>query len=138
MEQNTAAKRSIHADIIIAAGSDLGVSEEARHEDEFRFRQLLANLPAAAYACDKAGFITYFNRRAAALWSRSRLGTEWQTLPWSASQTMEFCYLNPGMDPARYQLLARLAGRQLPWPAPQPPLDTDPVASATRSFLAAV
>ena len=48
-------------------------------------------------------------------------GTEWETLPWSASQTMEFCYLNPGMDPARYQLLARLAGRQLPWPVSRRP-----------------
>ena len=33
-------------------------------------------------------------------------GADWETLPWSASQTMEFCYLNPGMDPARYRLLA--------------------------------
>ena len=62
-------------------------------------------------------------------------GTEWETLPWSASQTMEFCYLNPGMDPARYQLLARLAGGQLPWPAPQPRPDTDPVVSRMTSFL---
>ena len=65
-------------------------------------------------------------------------GAEWETLPWSASQTMEFCYLNPGMDPARYQLLARLAGGQLPWPAPQTRPDTDPVASGLTSFLAAV
>ena len=63
-------------------------------------------------------------------------GTEWQTLPWSASQTLEFCYLNPRMDPARYQLLARLAGGRLPWPAPQPRPDTDPVASRMTSFLA--
>jgi len=65
-------------------------------------------------------------------------GAEWETLPWSASQTMEFCYLNPDLDPARYQLLARLAGGQLPWPAPQPRPDPDPVVSRMTSFLAAV
>jgi len=65
-------------------------------------------------------------------------GSEWQTLPWSASQTMEFCYLNPGMDPARYQRLARLAGGQLPGPAPRPRPDADPVVTGMTSFLAAV
>ena len=65
-------------------------------------------------------------------------GSEWQTLPWSASQTMEFCYLNPSMDPARYQLLARLAGGQLPCPAPQPRPDADPVVTGMMSFLATV
>jgi hypothetical protein len=49
---------------------------------------------------------------------------------------MEFCYLNPDMDPARYQLRARLVGGQLPWPAPQPRPDTDPVASRMTSVLA--
>jgi hypothetical protein len=51
---------------------------------------------------------------------------------------MEFCYLNPGMDPARYRLLARLAGGQLPCPAPQPRPDADPVVTGMTSFLAAV
>ena len=60
-------------------------------------------------------------------------GAEWETLPWSASQTVEFCYLNPGMDPARYQLLARLADGQLPWPAPQPRPGTYPRSRAMPS-----
>lgn len=65
-------------------------------------------------------------------------GKEWETLPWSASQTIEFCYLNPDMDPARYRMLARLANGQLPWPAPRPRPDADSVVSRMTSFLLTV
>ena len=32
--------------------------------------ELLDKMPAAAYICNADGLITYFNRRAAALWGR--------------------------------------------------------------------
>src|SRR6266516_6706189 len=34
-------------------------------------RLLLETLPAAAYTCDPAGLITYFNQRAVELWGRA-------------------------------------------------------------------
>ena len=34
------------------------------------FHHLLAKVPAAAYTCDAAGLITYFNERAVQLWGR--------------------------------------------------------------------
>jgi PAS domain S-box-containing protein len=37
---------------------------------EAEFRRFLERLPAAAYACDAAGLIVYFNAQAAALWGR--------------------------------------------------------------------
>jgi PAS domain S-box-containing protein len=39
-------------------------------EAESQFQRLLETLPAAAYTCDAAGRITYFNRRAVELWGR--------------------------------------------------------------------
>ena len=42
----------------------------ARHRGDLEFRHLLAKLPAAAYICDAAGLITYFNERAVQLWGR--------------------------------------------------------------------
>src|SRR5437870_4015381 len=38
---------------------------------EIEFRRLLEKLPVAAYTCDPAGLITYFNPHAAELWGRS-------------------------------------------------------------------
>jgi PAS domain-containing protein len=35
------------------------------------FRHMIEKLPAAAYVCDAAGLITYFNERARALWGRA-------------------------------------------------------------------
>ena len=37
---------------------------------ELRFRRLLEKLPAAAYTCDEAGLITFFNRQAVQVWGR--------------------------------------------------------------------
>ncbi len=37
---------------------------------EQQFRRLFEKLPAAAYACDAEGLITYFNRHAAQMWGR--------------------------------------------------------------------
>ncbi len=34
------------------------------------YKRVLGNLPAAAYVCDRNGLITYFNRRASAIWGR--------------------------------------------------------------------
>lgn len=39
-------------------------------KSDLEFRRLLEKLPAAAYTCDAAGLITYFNRRAVELWGR--------------------------------------------------------------------
>jgi len=38
---------------------------------EAHCRRLLEKLPAAAYACDPDGLITYFNEHAAQLWGRA-------------------------------------------------------------------
>jgi PAS domain S-box-containing protein len=38
---------------------------------EAEFRRLLDKLPAAAYTCDAAGLITYYNSRAVELWGRA-------------------------------------------------------------------
>ncbi len=45
-------------------------AEEALRSSEARFRSLLQGLPAAVYTCDAAGYITFFNEAAAALWGR--------------------------------------------------------------------
>jgi PAS domain S-box-containing protein len=44
--------------------------QPVRPRGELEFRHLLTNLPAAAYTCDAAGLITFFNQRAAELWGR--------------------------------------------------------------------
>jgi PAS domain S-box-containing protein len=49
--------------------------ERQRAEDELRisegrFRDLVSDLPAGVYTCDAAGYITYFNEAAAAIWGR--------------------------------------------------------------------
>ncbi|HVW39005.1 MAG TPA: PAS domain S-box protein, partial [Pirellulales bacterium] len=44
-----------------------GVSTDS---GELRFRRLLEKLPAAAYTCDEAGLITFFNRQAVHVWGR--------------------------------------------------------------------
>jgi PAS domain S-box-containing protein len=46
-------------------------AEEALRESEERLRRVLDALPAAAYTCDTAGLITYFNQSACDLWGRA-------------------------------------------------------------------
>jgi PAS domain S-box-containing protein len=46
------------------------LAEKALAASEERFRQLVSLMPAAVYACDEEGRITFFNRRAAELWGR--------------------------------------------------------------------
>ena len=41
------------------------------NERELHFRHLLDKLPAAAYTCNSAGLITYYNPQAAELWGRA-------------------------------------------------------------------
>jgi PAS domain S-box-containing protein len=54
-------------------------AEEALAASEERFRQLVSLMPAAVYACDEAGRITFYNQRAAELWGREpRLNEEQQ------------------------------------------------------------
>jgi two-component system cell cycle sensor histidine kinase/response regulator CckA len=48
--------------------SSAGVRRTAADENRYRLLELL---PAAAFACDAAGRITFFNRRAAELWGRA-------------------------------------------------------------------
>ena len=43
---------------------------DLRHPAEARVQEVLATLPVAAYTCDVAGRITFFNERAADLWGR--------------------------------------------------------------------
>jgi len=45
-------------------------AQTARLRSDLEFRRLLEKLPAAAYTCDAAGLITYFNERAVELWGR--------------------------------------------------------------------
>jgi PAS domain S-box-containing protein len=45
-------------------------AEEALAASEERFRQLVSLMPAAVYACDEEGRITFYNKRAAELWGR--------------------------------------------------------------------
>src|SRR5690606_28731087 len=44
---------------------------QAMHPRELEFSHLLETLPTAAYTCDGAGRITYFNQAAVALWGRT-------------------------------------------------------------------
>ena len=46
-------------------------AEEAIRASERRFRALVRDLSAGVYTCDAAGYITYFNEAAAALWGRT-------------------------------------------------------------------
>jgi PAS domain S-box-containing protein len=45
--------------------------ESVLHETGSQFYSLLDKLPAAAYMCDTAGLITYFNQHAVQLWGRA-------------------------------------------------------------------
>ncbi|HEX7004295.1 MAG TPA: PAS domain S-box protein [Trueperaceae bacterium] len=44
--------------------------QQTEQTDDY-FRKLLGQLPAAAYACDAEGLVTYYNPRAVALWGRA-------------------------------------------------------------------
>ncbi len=41
------------------------------HETEQNLRELVAVMPAAVYACDRDGIITYYNRQAVEIWGRA-------------------------------------------------------------------
>lgn len=51
--------------------SDIKPAAQAMHPRELEFSHLLETLPTAAYTCDGAGRITYFNQAAVALWGRT-------------------------------------------------------------------
>ncbi len=46
-------------------------AEAALQESEERYRNLVAIMPAAVYACDAGGVITFYNQHAAELWGRA-------------------------------------------------------------------
>lgn len=46
-------------------------AEDALRESEARYRQLVALLPTAVYACNTDGALTFYNERAVAIWGRS-------------------------------------------------------------------
>jgi PAS domain S-box-containing protein len=46
-------------------------ADQALRDSEERFRQTLSLMPAAVYACDASGLITYYNEQAARLWGRA-------------------------------------------------------------------
>ncbi len=49
---------------------ELKRAEQAARTNEARIQSLLTLMPAAVYACDAEGRITFYNRRAAELWGR--------------------------------------------------------------------
>jgi PAS domain S-box-containing protein len=54
-----------------ASTPDPPASISSADESEFRYRQLVEGLPAAAYTCDADGRLTYFNTAAVELWGRT-------------------------------------------------------------------
>jgi PAS domain S-box-containing protein len=68
-----------HGQTIIERGKRDVRRNEALHENDRRFRELLDALPAAVYTTDAGGRITFFNEAAAELWGhRPELGrSEW-------------------------------------------------------------
>jgi signal transduction histidine kinase len=50
------------------------------HETEENLRELVSVMPAAVYACDRQGVITYYNRQAVEIWGRT---PDLNDPPWS-------------------------------------------------------
>jgi signal transduction histidine kinase len=50
------------------------------HETEENLRELVSVMPAAVYACDRQGIITYYNRQAVEIWGRT---PDLNDPPWS-------------------------------------------------------
>ncbi|HXA07421.1 MAG TPA: ATP-binding protein [Bryobacteraceae bacterium] len=50
------------------------------HESEENLRELVSVMPAAVYACDKEGILTYYNRKATEIWGRT---PDLDGAPWS-------------------------------------------------------
>ncbi len=62
------------AERVSPSQTQLADDPAARHgprRADVQFRSLLDTLPAAAYTCDAAGLITYFNKHAVELWGRA-------------------------------------------------------------------
>ena len=57
--------------VIIRDITERKQQEEALRQSETRLREMLDGLPVAAWTCDAAGLITYFNQSARELWGRS-------------------------------------------------------------------
>jgi PAS domain S-box-containing protein len=62
--------RFIHTRCFTRDITERRFAEQALRERDEWVRQLLSLLPAAVYTCDREGFITYYNQRAAELWGR--------------------------------------------------------------------
>ena len=56
---------------VLPRQSEGGITERRQFTSDAQFRRLLEFLPVAAYTCDAAGLITYFNRQAEELWGRA-------------------------------------------------------------------
>jgi signal transduction histidine kinase len=87
------------------------------HESEENLRELVAVMPAAIYACDTDGIITYFNRQATELWGRA---PELDSPPWSFLDSrriynVDGVLLRPEEAPVRTVLAtgAPIANREL-------------------------
>jgi len=68
-------RRDEHENIIKWYGAACEIDDRVRAEEELRtserkFRDLVELIPAAVYLCDKAGNITYYNKRSVELWGR--------------------------------------------------------------------
>src|SRR5580658_10119859 len=71
-------------DTIAQAYQELSVDhhyvKHSLHETEENLRELVSVMPAAIYACDKDGIITYYNRQAVEIWGRT---PDLDAPPWS-------------------------------------------------------
>jgi signal transduction histidine kinase len=96
---------------ISQAYQELSVDHQyAKHnlyESENNLRELVAVMPAAVYACDRDGVITYYNRQAVELWGRT---PNLDDPPWSFLDSRQIyradgTLLLPGDIPVREVLL---------------------------------
>jgi PAS domain S-box-containing protein len=66
----------------LSTGTHSGAADPAHGSDQ-QFRRILEAIPAAVYATDSEGRLTYFNDAAVALWGRRpTLGEDWWCGSW--------------------------------------------------------
>jgi signal transduction histidine kinase len=73
------------------------------HETEKNLRELVSVMPAAVYACDRNGVITYYNRQAEVIWGRipDAANSSWAFLDERQLYRLDGAPLRPEESPAR-------------------------------------